>query len=38
MNINQKIIKLGVAGVCGKMGRRIFELLARIRILSWPWL
>ncbi|MDD4981931.1 MAG: 4-hydroxy-tetrahydrodipicolinate reductase [Candidatus Omnitrophica bacterium] len=26
MNINQKIIKLGVAGVCGKMGRRIFEL------------
>lgn len=26
MNINQNIIKLGIAGACGRMGRRIFEL------------
>jgi len=26
MNINQNVIKLGIAGVCGRMGRRIFEL------------
>jgi len=26
MNVNQKVIKLGIAGACGKMGRRIFEL------------
>ncbi|MBN2830957.1 MAG: 4-hydroxy-tetrahydrodipicolinate reductase [Candidatus Omnitrophica bacterium] len=29
MNINQKVIKLGIAGVCGKMGRRIFELASQ---------
>ncbi|MFY9402244.1 MAG: 4-hydroxy-tetrahydrodipicolinate reductase [Candidatus Omnitrophota bacterium] len=26
MKINPKVIKLGIAGVCGRMGRRIFEL------------
>ncbi len=26
MNINQNMVKLGISGVCGKMGRRIFEL------------
>lgn len=29
MNINQKVIKLGIAGACGRMGRRIFELASQ---------
>jgi len=29
MNINQNVIKLGIAGACGKMGRRIFDLASQ---------
>jgi len=29
MNLNQKVIKLGIAGACGRMGRRIFELASQ---------
>ena len=32
MNINQNMVKLGISGVCGKMGRRIFELASLINV------